>query len=322
MIKRTSWLVLCLAAGLSGCIGPAIVDAARHWDDYKLLDQRQLDADHFVAIVSIAHDRGEFDVLGGHGSHVVVRSVDVVLLGLAVTPGGLNATRLDTRTFESEKELDDWRELVADFDGTNRRLRFTHVHDPVDARRSSDVDFNAVSKTIRSRVHGRACAVPMPPRLGPGQDAPMGTLSDDRGHALVQEWTPDGQKAVLLDLCDAAAPRHALAYPNRSTVGIAVAADGSPGVVRITHDSARARYGEWLYEARLYPGPEILSFDAGELGLGKDTILMPYEFMVDAPARRFHWIIVPPLHSDRLLFFTHDFSSGATTRHEAPFPGS
>jgi len=323
MTKRTLWLALLLTTALSGCIGPAIVDAAHRWDDYDLLAQRQLDADHFVAIVSVEHNRGEFDVLGSHGSHVVTRSVDVLLLRLAVTPGGLQATRLDARKFESEKELDAWRDdLVVDFDATSQHLQFTGVRDRVDVRRETDLVVDDKTRTLRSRVRGQDCAVPMPPHVGVSRDLPRLHLSEERGHAMVDERVSGERRGVLLDLCDPAAPRHAIAYPDVGMVGITAAADGGPGVLRYTTEAHNASFGQWRYEAQLYPGPEVLAFDATNFGLSKDTWRAPLEFIVDAPARRFHWILLPYEGNKRLLFFTHDFATDVTTRHEAPFPGA
>jgi len=123
------------------------MDAAKRWDEYELRRERQVDANHFVAVVVVSHNRGEFDLLGGHGSHVVVRNVDVTLLDLAVTPAGLKARQLDARSFETERDIEDVRRNQSvDIDPSNRRL----VSGASPARRTGSP--TGTCSSIRSRT--------------------------------------------------------------------------------------------------------------------------------------------------------------------------
>jgi hypothetical protein len=314
-------LILAAAVGLQGCVVDAARDAMTWWDSYSVIAARQIDARNFRILVSTAHNRGEFDLLGTHGSHVVTRSVDLELWRLTLTDNGTKITKEDTQSFSTEDEINGFYYTAAAIDMARGRIALTPEKQtywgaPRYHNVNLQIDFD--KNKAYGLVNGNECAVSWPPfdsgQRGVTHDY---AVSDQGDYLMVMER--DDRKtrpARVLNVCDPNAASRRLDLSPGKISGFTTDLEGNPRVIRrILRDDKAADGRAYTYEAQVYPTSQRLAVNQEELGLDERRSNLPQDFMFDEQSRRFFWIAAPFRHANFKLI-SHDTANRKTTTYE------
>jgi hypothetical protein len=323
-------LVVATLLALQGCVIPAAIDASKRWDSRSIVMERQMDASHFRIVLLTHHNRGEFDVLGGHGSHVVIRSIDVELWQLTLTDQGVEVKKEDSLSLTSSEDIEAWKFRIRgaiELDAARGRIALKQSMRSAVWNIPESELFLSDDKGphVYGTIEGRRCRAALPEPLPPPRPPDMRSESRDyaaneRGdHVMVTDYVGNTLVAAsLVSACGSRSPQQLGPLPIEHIKGFSVDALGALKAVWGTrHNSSAASDGNWAYVALLYPGPESMAITEKELAVGQNLF---DSYLLDEQARRFHWILVPSYQRQRFMFVTHDFVTGKTIRREFDLP--
>lgn len=311
------WIVLAAVLGLQGCVVPAAVDAMQRYTHYDLVMMRQIDSQHFFAVITIEHSRGAFDPLGGHGSGFVTQSVDAQLWHLSVTDTGVEAKKSHSIILKTDEELDHWHWRVADIEIDAEHNRIIIPQNTL-LKHANNLHVNTDQHTVYGVVNGRECNRALPSDLATYKGG-RNFLASDSGDQLMIVDNKSYQ-ASIFNVCNAKVSQRDVKIPFEFALGFSTTSDGSLKSIRGRTYNPKAELNAGnTYEVQLYPNLDRLSFSEKDLGLAKSAISSPNDFIFDDKSSRFHWLVIPEYNSPNFKFITYDFASGALIKRDASF---
>lgn len=321
MTKRFALLLAVLPLlVLQGCVIPAAIHALHHWDTTVVVTARQMDATHFRVVVGIEHSRGDFDVLGSHGSHTVLRSVDLELWQLSITDQGIKMHKEDAITLDADGRLWYWGDDMKhnmELDMVRGRISLKGtVTEGKETVIENRLNVNSYGEKVSGRIHGQTCAATLPNLPTVSNTTRWFAINEANDYIIVTDFFGNKSKTtVLIDACNPSTPRHQIPDAMDWITDFSIGTDGLPQVIQGRRRIPTAeKHGDWRYEVQIFPGPEKLTFAEDDLG-NHMLIRGPYRaFMFDAPLRRFHWVIKPVHDGEPFEFITHDFANGRTEK--------
>lgn len=321
MFKRFIHVLAALSLlGLQGCVVPAAIHALHRWEQTEIVTARQIDATHFRVVIGIEHSRGDFDVLGSHGTHAVLRSVDLELWQLSVTDQGIKMHKEDSLTLDTADRLRYWGNSMKhnmELDMVRGRISLKGTtSDGTQTVIDDRLRFESNGEKVSGRIHGRTCKATLPTQPTVGDPYRWFAINDANDHIIVTDSFRNKENiGILIDVCNPGAPRRQIPDAMEWVIDFSIGSDGWPQVItgrrRMTKED---RSGYWRYEVQIYPGPEKLTFPEDNLGERMSVRASYQAFMFDQPLRRFHWVIQPTREGEPFEFITHDFASGQTVK--------
>lgn len=295
---------------LQGCVGHAAMNALERWTEHAFIVAQPIDANHFRVVIELERKRGAFNPLGGHGSGQVTSSIAVELWRLSVSERGVETRKEDALSFESEEEIARWRDRkTVELDMARGRISLPQPSEPgrTGFAYSRNLRWDRTRQIVLGTVHGRECAVRLPPAPA-APDAWRSFVASDGGDAfMLVDHVGRARRAVILSACDAGKPPHPVEFPMEEVRGFTTQPDGSPRVIH-------GRSQQETFEVQIHPGPERLMFSEQDMGLGSGAQWASKAFMFEERSRRLHWVVAPGHGETDFVFVTHDPASGQTTR--------